>query len=569
MRYLIKYMNDQKVRYKLILVYVITGILPMLILFSISYSQLKIVMTKNEVENLKGSLGQATSSLETQLKIYNNLMDYLAYNQTISEIVSIDDEKSYDMYKRIVTELDPMVATVKFLHDAISQLTIYLNGDVTAHDNTLRSYNQIENEEWAFKAMRYNLLCYWYIDRTENKAFSVRKMPLVKTYGGGLLYLSVDYNKLFQSFDNLEMDNCGIFISDSYGNMIYENSMFDQEKRKFQMSFFEFQKEKNNDNSDYEILKIISDQTGWTVWMYKPKALIMNMLQPMIVVVVGVFLLCMMVSLASIIWFSNFIAYRILKLKNSMIEVENGNLDVTMISHEKDEIGDLIRGYTKMLIRIRMLISEVYESKIIQKRQEMNALRAQINPHFLYNSLSLINWSALQSGQDDISRITLALSTYYRTSLNKGKNTLPIREEIDNVKSYLQIQQIMHDNNFDIMIEVEEAIWEKETINLILQPLVENAIMHGLDVKENGESKIIKILGYKKEGLIYLKVEDNGVGMDEETSQKIISHKTSGYGLRNVNERIKLQYGDEYGLLVTSTLGIGTMITIIIPAVGD
>ena len=117
----------------------------------------------------------------------------------------------------------------------------------------------------------------------------------------------------------------------------------------------------------------------------------------------------------------------------------------------------------------------------------MTALQAQINPHFLYNSLSLINWKAIEKGNDDISDITLALSNFYRTSLNKGRNTLSIAEEISNVKSYIAIQLIMHDDEFDVDYDIAEEILPYETLNLILQPIVENAIEHGIDVKSDGE----------------------------------------------------------------------------------
>ena len=120
----------------------------------------------------------------------------------------------------------------------------------------------------------------------------------------------------------------------------------------------------------------------------------------------------------------------------------------------------------------------------------MQALRAQINPHFLYNSLSLINWKAIESGQEDISRITLELSNYYRTSLNKGRNTLTLEQELSNVRSYLQIQQLMHDGDFDVEIDVAAEILQYESLNLILQPLVENAIDHGIDLKTEGRGRI-------------------------------------------------------------------------------
>ena len=200
------------------------------------------------------------------------------------------------------------------------------------------------------------------------------------------------------------------------------------------------------------------------------------------------------------------------------------------------------------------------------KEYEMKALQAQINPHFLYNSLSLINWKAIEANEKDISKITLALSKFYRTALNKGNNVLPLEDEISNVKSYLDIQLMMHDYEFDVEMDIDERMYYYDTPNLILQPLIENAIDHGVDLKTEGRGKII-IRGWSEGETMYLSVEDNGVGMEEEVAKTIITQKSKGYGVRNVNERIKLIYGQEYGLDIKSKVGEGTTITVKLPIV--
>ena len=133
-----------------------------------------------------------------------------------------------------------------------------------------------------------------------------------------------------------------------------------------------------------------------------------------------------------------------------MKEVEQGNLEAEITSDSQDEIGDLVNGFDSMLLQLNTLIKEVYEGRIKEKEYEMKALQAQINPHFLYNTLSLINWKAIEADAKDISKITLALSTFYRTSLNKGKNVMPLSDELRNMRSYLDIQLMMHDYEFDV-----------------------------------------------------------------------------------------------------------------------
>jgi two-component system sensor histidine kinase YesM len=194
----------------------------------------------------------------------------------------------------------------------------------------------------------------------------------------------------------------------------------------------------------------------------------------------------------------------------------------------------------------------------------MRALQAQINPHFLYNSLSLINWKAIEAGKEDISKLTLALSSFYRTSLNRGNNILTIERELENMESYLKIQSCMHDDSFDVILDVDEDIYPYETLNLILQPLVENSIEHGIDLLEDRKG-YIKIIGRMDEEKIYLIVEDNGIGIEPEVLASILEFKTRGYGVRNVNERITLYYGEEYRLQIESEVGKGTRSTITIP----
>jgi two-component system sensor histidine kinase YesM len=220
-----------------------------------------------------------------------------------------------------------------------------------------------------------------------------------------------------------------------------------------------------------------------------------------------------------------------------------------------------------MVNRINTLINEVYKGKLFQKEAEMKALQAQINPHFLYNSLSLINWKAIEAKQPDISRITLLLSKFYRTSLNKGKNITSIKDEISNIQSYIDIQLMMHDNGFDVEYELDDKIMEYCIPNLLLQPIVENAIDHGIDM--NTERKgVIKVSGrYKEEDVIEISVSDNGVGMSEETAHQMLTESSKGYGVKNVNERIKHFYGEEYGITVKSIEGEGTDIIIRIPAI--
>ena len=255
------------------------------------------------------------------------------------------------------------------------------------------------------------------------------------------------------------------------------------------------------------------------------------------------------------------------EMRNTIVRIKNGesSLRVSPVGWS-EELTVLGTEFNEMLDRIQAMAEEELQNKMLVERTEFKMFQAQINPHFLYNSLSLINWKALEAGQQDISKITLALSSFYRTSLNRGKNVLTIEKEIENMKSYLEIQLCMHDNDFDVIMDIDEEILQYQTLNLLLQPLVENAIDHGIDLKEDGRG-YIKIIGRKDDSNIYLTVEDNGVGIEPELLSSILEFKTKGYGVRNVNQRIQLYYGEEYCLKIESEAGKGTRCTINIPQV--
>ena len=382
----------------------------------------------------------------------------------------------------------------------------------------------------------------------------------------GVIYIEVDYDKLFEPFTQMLDENYGIYVQKN-DKMIFDYNVF--EKPYNQMDFSEKNITSLKTANDSEFIFVDCDskeEIGLHAGLYRPTSQIETTIRPMMKTMVLIYVISIIAAIMLLTQLTRIIVKNIEKLTQNMKDVKRGNLEVTVVSDSQDEIGELIQGFGDMVERIKTLIEEVYEGKISLKEYEMKALQAQINPHFLYNSLSLINWKAIEANEKDISKITLALSKFYRTALNKGNNVLPLEDEISNVKSYLDIQLMMHDYEFDVEMDIDERMYYYDTPNLILQPLIENAIDHGVDLKTEGRGKII-IRGWSEGETMYLSVEDNGVGMEEEVAKTIITQKSKGYGVRNVNERIKLIYGQEYGLAIKSKVGEGTTITVKLPIV--
>jgi len=259
---------------------------------------------------------------------------------------------------------------------------------------------------------------------------------------------------------------------------------------------------------------------------------------------------------------------RIMSREMGKVREGNFNIDLKVIS--KDEIGSLGTLFIDMVGKIKELIDTVYKSEIKEKESRLKVLEAQINPHFLYNTLDSIHWLAVKNRDYDVSEQIEALSDIFKHVLNKGRQITTIGEEIEYLESYLVIQRSRFGSRMDIGIEVENGLLRYQTLNLILQPLVENAINHGLECKSGNGSINIKIL--KVDEKIKYIVSDNGVGTDEKRIARMLSSNKEShnvFALKNINDRIQLMYGKEYGLRLYSEEGIGTRVEVYIPALTD
>lgn len=265
---------------------------------------------------------------------------------------------------------------------------------------------------------------------------------------------------------------------------------------------------------------------------------------------------------------SSQITRRITNLSVAMDHVQEGNFSTRLSVQGNDEIAELSHHFNSMLKDLRRLMNEVVETQKEKRKRELEILQAQINPHFIYNTLDTLQWKALEYGASDLSELILSLSSFFRVSLSKGKEMIPLREEIKHVRSYLDIQKARYEEILTYEIQVEESLDDVFLPKILLQPLVENAIYHGIKPKL-AQGKISILAQLEGEDLL-LTVQDNGVGMtDEQVNQleEAFEGKRApvSYGLHNVHQRIRLTYGTPYGLHVESCLQDGTAVTIRLP----
>ena len=565
MKKLLHWFNGIKLRYKLAIFYSLFCFLPVMLLFWLSFLQMRSIIDDKGKMNLQSYLQQSVSSMDRTLDGYNSLSDYIAFDRTLAEVFSMEYGTPYEQYEQLTQKVDPILRTASYFHGGMQQITIYTDNGMVKHDTTVAPVSAIEETDWYQKTLEHPGLN-WFANYQEETLFSARKLAFSGAREGvNILYMDVDYQKLFTPYAETLISECGLYITDQDGKLVFEESRFSGKNQNYDLTYSEFLEQRDRGSTDYIILCEQSNTTGWTVWLYQPVGLAGEAMRPIGVMAGVTILICIFAAVLAYFITSGMVSSRIERLTHFMQEVQEGSMDMQMESDDRDEIGMLYRGFGSMMKRIRTLINEVYLSKITQKEAELKALQAQINPHFLYNTLSLINWKALAAGEEDISRMTLALSTFYRTALNRGRNVLQVETELSNTRAYLEIQSMLHDGDFDYEIEAQTEILQCESLNLILQPLVENAIHHGIEEKTDGRGKIT-VRGWKEDNCVWFMVEDNGVGMEQEVADKILTMESKGYGVRNVDERIRLCYGEKYAMKVESVVGKGTKMTIHFPA---
>lgn len=565
MKKLLHWFNGIKLRYKLAIFYSLFCFLPVMLLFWLSFLQMRSIIDDKGKMNLQSYLQQSVLSMDRTLDGYNSLSDYIAFDRTLAEVFSMEYGTPYEQYEQLTQKVDPILRTASYFHGGMQQITIYTDNGMVKHDTTVAPVSEIEETDWYQKTLEHPGLN-WFANYQEKTLFSARKLAFSGAREGvNILYMDVDYQKLFTPYAETLISECGLYITDQDGKLVFEESSFSGKNQNYDLTYSEFLEQRDRGSTDYIILCEQSNTTGWTVWLYQPVGLAGEAMRPIGVMAGVTILICIFAAVLAYFITSGMVSSRIERLTHFMQEVQDGSMDMQMESDDRDEIGMLYRGFGSMMKRIRTLINEVYLSKITQKEAELKALQAQINPHFLYNTLSLINWKALAAGEEDISRMTLAMSTFYRTALNRGRNMLQVETELSNTRAYLEIQSMLHDGDFDYEIEAQTEILQCESLNLILQPLVENAIHHGIEEKTDGRGKIT-VRGWKEDNCVWFMVEDNGVGMEQEVADKILTMESKGYGVRNVDERIRLCYGEKYAMKVESVVGKGTKMTIHFPA---
>lgn len=394
----------------------------------------------------------------------------------------------------------------------------------------------------------------------------------------GVLLVDMNFSGIEQICKNVSLGETGyIYLVDRDGELIYhprQQLIYSNlvKENNFQVVEYEDGNYIDELNGDKRLITVKTlGYTGWKIIGVTPVNETFANSTQITIFIIFVVLLAIILLVFANIFISAKIANPIKALENSVKELENGSQNVDIAiggSHEIQHLGKTIKS---MVEQMHKLMGDIVFEQELKRQRELDALQAQINPHFLYNTLDSIVWMVENERYNEAITMVTSLAGFFRIGLNKGKNIITIKDELKHAENYITIQHMRFKDKFTFKINADENVLNFATIKLIIQPLIENAVYHGMEFMD-GDGEII-VNAYKKDNELYIDVIDNGMGIPPEIADKLLTHesrskgKGSGVGLKNVQERIQLYFGKEYGLSILSEPDEGTLIRIHLPCI--
>ena len=553
----------------------------------------RISMTYTENSVVMNSM-EYTTQLITQMN--SDVDSYIGYMENISQLIMMDGDvhtflnNAYEELEirqlakdRVINQFE----TILDIRNDITNLAIIgTNGRYLLNrgKDEINPYIDVKQKEWYKKAIEGNGNIYISSSHVQNIVngsyqwvVSLSRAIIDRQNGEviGALLVDLNYNVINNLCKKITLGNKGyLFLLDEQGNIIYHpkqqliyNGLINEmtlEVKECKENYFltEGLKEKKL----YVISR--SEKTGWTaVGVANVSELFEQRTQTQKLYLISTVIILLIAMLLSIL-IARAITRPIKKLRDSMKEVEKGNFHEKVDTYGSDEIANLGKSYNIMIQTVEELLETQVKDQEQKRKSELRALQAQINPHFLYNTLDSIVWMAEEGKNQEVVTMTASLAKLFRQSISNEAEEVTLRQEIDYVRNYLIIQKMRYKEQLNYDIQVPESILNYFVIKLILQPLVENALYHGVKYKEGGGTILVD--GYETESTVVLQVIDDGIGMDVEELSHIFekrksTQKTNRVAVRNIHNRIQLHYGKEFGLNFESRKGYGTKVKVILP----
>lgn len=581
---------------KLLLSYSILIILPMVILVLFSYLQVSETLITQFQYSSDKSLQQTSLYLDKILSDVISSTDQIAFNSVLTDIFEADvsGKSSVKIYRDYLTA--SALTEGIFVDDALYSVDIYIDKKPlyvydTSPNTKGISFVSIEDEyacELETLLHDYNGKILWF-SRIIQNSVTKENIPVIS----GIRYMNStsDYTplgiiviNLQQNFFNSVIDNASILpnsvslVLDKEGMLIAVSDvgLLEQYALSPKMILEKIsQREVSLQTGDYTMFLNFGflDSTEWSLVsviphneMLKTSKDTRNQLIRIMWIVSSLFYL-------AAYFISRLISRRIKFLETRMKEVQFENYSPIQTTIGDDEISSLIRSYSHMLNKINQYAHSLYQLGIAQKSSELNALQAQINPHFLYNTLDALHWIAIDHDEPEISEVTTLLIRFYKLSLNKGLETISVKDAMEHIEIYMKLQNFRYETDIQLAVNIHPEIYDYNILNLLLQPIVENSVVHGI-IEKDSQSGTVTVSVEIIDDILQFVITDDGIGMTQDEIKELMNasmtdsvdnYTSMGYGIKNVINRIKLFYGEEYGLTYESTPREGTSVFLKIP----
>lgn len=551
--------------YKMMIPYLLLVLLTDIIVGYFSYRTAVMSRTELVQTNVSWALRQIRDNTQYQLADLQAVSDSLFSSPAYQHDLQVTGDAA-EMNNVMIHSIVPFMETPLKMTAQKQRIIVYVRnplineiyGDLTSEikDKSIAilSMSRLLNEKWYGDLVLHGEDNTWRqvgTDEDQGNISLLRKLISFTDYQTeiGFLRISVPMKELFQAFTSSGLNGGSIIeVEDTRESRVL------------------FSNQANGLPLDESRYLTVSEQIPNTDFLLKvkvPMSVLNQDAGQIRTITLYVCVLSFMAMAGMAILVARYSGRKMVRIVSFARAMQSGNFARRIAAKGNDEFGQISAAFNQMAQNIDELIREVYVQGIEKKEAELQALQAQINPHFLYNTLSSINSLANIGETEKLSAMVSGLVRFYRLTLNGGNIMITIENEINQVKSYLDIQAIKYANRFTVFYEIEPEIHGCMTIKLLLQPFVENVFKHAWF-----EERIhIRITGRREGNRIVLQIIDDGVGMTTDQLKQAFDRKeeSGGYGVRNVNERIKLQYGEEYGVNIFSRLGIGTTVQLILP----
>ena len=556
------FFSNLSIKSKLMLSYLLVIMLCTVLLCTVIYFQFQSVMRTQLTEHVNQVITLTAKNLEQQIKYVDTLLFNIQMNSKITSTVTNKDIDVLNGIDILTEQLDK----TDILQKRISEVKLYLTDrpDYPSiySDSIILSDSMVKGDVWYQNTIKGTGETYWSVYHANGADGYVQASRLIYDFRTkepiAIAAVKISLISFLNNINEIQLNNTGDIMLVSGGQPIY---MYDKPhlnsiKNTVSLLNFLADKDKHTSLEIYGGQRYILGQsqiegTDFSIMGIFNLSMLNISGRVMGIIIVLTSIACILLSLALMAVLSRSITTPIYKLCSIMKHFEKDVSFRCEVPYQ-NEIGELYKSFNTMMSTVDNLVKDINDLFERQKVWELKALQAQINPHFLYNTLDSVNWMAQQHGYDDISSIVTALGSFFRYSLNKGQEFTTLENELYQIRSYIEIQKIRFKDKLITEFDIDETILPCRIAKLTLQPLVENCIVHGF---ENFEYVgVISITGTKRDGYIYLTVSDNGRGGDVDKMNRLLNKEFSPdepiekYGIHNVNQRIKLYFGQECGL---------------------